>query len=275
MGLDSVMAGLGIANAPLGEVAAASPLKGARLKSDRANQHVSAFIAELRAFRQRDPYRVVVEYDPPTGKKVWAFRVHERPPRILPAIAGDAIHNLRAALDVGYTEIRHVLGHPPAQGDRRHFPIGASRDDLEKLLSSEGHVNAVSKNIVDVVRGLEPYQSGAGHVLWCLHAAEVADKHYSVVRIKHTPVFPATQFSRQDGSFLMIQGGPVEDVEDGAHMDRFPAPTEINVGEHLKLPPHVEFTETSGLEQIDVLTFLVQSLQYVHRSLEALEALAA
>jgi hypothetical protein len=29
--------------------------------------------------------------------------VHEKPPRILPAIAGDAIHNLRAALDVGYT----------------------------------------------------------------------------------------------------------------------------------------------------------------------------
>src|SRR5437879_5011190 len=81
------------------------PLEDPRLKVERAKQHISEFDREVSAFLARDPYAVVVEPDADPGYNVTVVHVREEIPKKLPAILGDVVHNLRAALDLTAVEM--------------------------------------------------------------------------------------------------------------------------------------------------------------------------
>lgn len=97
-------------------------LDGVRLKMARADEHLDALQNELAEFLSREPYSVfTVETD--DGDKVWRLRVNEDPPLRWSAILGDAVHNLRAALDLIAWELVRANGKRPQ--DQR--PLQCSR----------------------------------------------------------------------------------------------------------------------------------------------------
>jgi hypothetical protein len=104
------------------------------LKLDRAEVHIEALRGAIAAFEERDPepfgFRAestslsnnVIQYD------LHAV-VRTEPPRGLGLIVGDAVHNIRAALDylvygLAPTEVR--------QKRRTQFPIFADQGDFDK-----------------------------------------------------------------------------------------------------------------------------------------------
>jgi hypothetical protein len=100
------------------------PLDGVFAKVERAQHHLKEIDDELRVFRGSDPYPVRIKIDPHSGNKVWyaGSPVAKPPPQLSPLI-GDALYNLRSALD--HLAWQLVLANPPNKPIKKQtaFPI--------------------------------------------------------------------------------------------------------------------------------------------------------
>src|SRR5918995_3001656 len=76
-------------------------LAGVRLKIERARKHIRDLETETSAYLNSSPhpYQLRAEDDPATGDEVYRVRVLFPIPESIPLIVGDAVHNLRSALD--------------------------------------------------------------------------------------------------------------------------------------------------------------------------------
>jgi hypothetical protein len=108
-------------------------------------------------------------------------------------IIGDALHNLRSALDILYFQAMHettgITNH------RTGFPI---REDRQKLISAindglkkKGLAhNPSALTIRDVVIDVVKASQAGNYTLWALHDMNIRDKHQLLI-----PVFDLMQFS--------------------------------------------------------------------------------
>ena len=69
------------------------------LKLDRAKQHIDDLEATIIAFHRTNPYPLVTEDDPQTGKRMVKIGKGPAPiPDAVPLILGDAVHAIRTRL---------------------------------------------------------------------------------------------------------------------------------------------------------------------------------
>src|SRR5688572_11329470 len=100
-------------------------LTGVRLKLERARQHIEAIRARCEAFTDRDPLpfssRVEQKQGPEGSIAYTAYAVvREQPPLDLGPIIGDAVHDIRSALD----HLVYELAPPNVRSkDKTQFPI--------------------------------------------------------------------------------------------------------------------------------------------------------
>ena len=93
-------------------------------------------------------------------------------PQAIIAIAGDAIQNVRAALDY----LACALWHRTNVGECKiYFPItdSAAKYKTEGLRKIKG----LGQDAIDAISAIEPYQGGKGDILWRLHCLSIIDKH--------------------------------------------------------------------------------------------------
>src|ERR1041385_9134971 len=76
------------------------PFAASRLKIERANKHILELNSVFETFVQSDFHKLVVNSDPNTGQDVLQFSILKTLPKDIATIVGDAIHNLRSALDL-------------------------------------------------------------------------------------------------------------------------------------------------------------------------------
>ena len=101
---------------------------GARLKIERAHEHVRDAERWINAFIDMNIYRISFEVNPDTGENFIRFSgTWINPPGSLSTIIGDAVHNLRTSLDYVATEIRRAGG---LDVERGYFPIDDRRESL-------------------------------------------------------------------------------------------------------------------------------------------------
>jgi hypothetical protein len=74
---------------------------GWRLKLDRAEEHLKNLEGEVAAYIHSDPYKAIRVTDCQQHSDCWRYLLHLSPPPTIPLvlILGDAIHNMRSALD--------------------------------------------------------------------------------------------------------------------------------------------------------------------------------
>src|SRR5687767_9529658 len=98
--------------------ASVASFDGVHLKLNRASEHGDAFKAEAREFLRRpDTCEIRAEDDAQRGETVFRVtRQPTRPPARLAVIAGDAIHNMRAALDYVVWQLVIANGQKPRAG---------------------------------------------------------------------------------------------------------------------------------------------------------------
>jgi hypothetical protein len=131
------------------------PLDGSRLKVQRAREHLKTLDDEMRAFSDSEPYRVVTEQEPETHDYVWRVffnRPDVRPPDHLAVVAGDAIHNLRSALDYLAWQLA-IIGRGADRGT--YFPLF---EDFEEYRRKKPHpLGHVLDRHRTMVERLQPY----------------------------------------------------------------------------------------------------------------------
>ena len=110
----------------------------AALKLARAHEHIDDLALKLRAYLASEPYRVVQEAVPGGFRLI--LQVTTQPPPALALMVGDALHNLRSALDVRLVSLaEHLVG--PLNEDQEkclQLPDGATPQQLAKQTKSWG-----------------------------------------------------------------------------------------------------------------------------------------
>lgn len=155
-------------------------LKGARLKVDRANKHIRDFKEAVSQFLWFTPNlygpqpKTRKNRNPKHLKDV--FRLKVSIPDEVYATAGDAIHNLRSALDHVAFSIARKAGVSDARSLRDiDFPIRRNLKAFDDSMRKAA-VKSCGPKAVAFYRIFKPYNRG-NRTLWAINALDVIDKH--------------------------------------------------------------------------------------------------
>jgi hypothetical protein len=126
-----------------------------------------------------NPHAVLVETDPDTGYDSLKFEPSEPVPEQFMCIAGDALHNLRTALDFVANDIE--FSHTGKRTKHTKFPVSDTRDKLVAAINGRFKHKAPERIIDFIVDVIQPYETGDGKAIWALHALDIEDKHRLLV----------------------------------------------------------------------------------------------
>src|SRR6266702_6379559 len=106
----------------------ASPFYGARLKIERAKEHINDLNSRAQLFADTHPHTINLETDLDTGDKLLSIAPAEPFPDQLVCILGDALHNLRSALDHAWCSM--VV----SQTKWTRFPLRDTKQSFESAI---------------------------------------------------------------------------------------------------------------------------------------------
>jgi hypothetical protein len=148
---------------------------GPKLKIERAEQHIEELNRILTTFIKTDFCRFHVDKQQNTGHNLIKFEIIKPFPCEIPLVIGDAIHNLRSALDLMACEIVSMAGGRPSR--YTNFPFRETKQELEAAING-GEIKIAGPDIVTVLLdNIKPYNNGGNNTLCALHSLDVIDKH--------------------------------------------------------------------------------------------------
>jgi hypothetical protein len=176
--------------------------RDARLKVQRANKHIADLEAAISALKENYTATVVQNSDTGHQDLVHAIPEFAEAADNMALIAGDAIHNLKTALDFAWMSVlmKHV---PTANFDCAKFPVYPSRQELESALNGVP-VNARSNSALFelVVSDIQPYKGGHNGVIYALHKLDIADKHLLLLGLVPLASIDGIMVQRPDGEVV-------------------------------------------------------------------------
>jgi hypothetical protein len=248
------------------------PFDGPRLKIRRAKRHVEDARKEIEGFLSRRPYRLVIEAGPDPNSWHVVLRQDELVPYDIALIIGDAIHNLRSALDHMACELVRAKGK---SDDDVVFPIlkTNTKGNFGSIIKNS-KIGRAGKDVVRLIRGLQPYPGGAGSAIAALHDIDIVDKHRLLVPTGKVMVpFPATTIIRGSTITLLLQDKP-KLIEDGDILLRTEDVKSLTAGDELNASFNVAFATGTCLEGEPVTALLRELADYLAQVVEAFALLS-
>lgn len=169
---------------------AAERLALIREKIERAKKHIGDLDNERASFLALNPYLVTPEYY--AEYNATAYFLDECPPipNSIALMAGDAIHNLRSALDHLFFQLIEANGKTPIIEDYPGFPILKSKERFDKYVAANcAQKKGTSGKAENLIQATKAYQGG-NDTLWSLQELDNIDKH----RLLITAVFAINKF---------------------------------------------------------------------------------
>jgi hypothetical protein len=152
-----------------------SKLELVRLKVERADKHIRDLCVALEAFYATNPYGIARKINPDTGEHVYYVTRVDEVPSSISIIAGDALQNLRSALDhLVYQLVAEGIA-PKTPGSHIGLPVA---DSPTKYMSPKFRrkIQGAGPNAIKRIDALKPYRGG-NDTLWHLHKLNNVDKH--------------------------------------------------------------------------------------------------
>jgi hypothetical protein len=174
-----------------------SPYGHALLKIKRADKHIADF--KQRLLTSSDRYGPRFYVDGKTGEKFLHYGQDDRYLRSdLALITGDAIHNLRSALDVAWVETVNTVGRGATGWT--HFPINPdqSREWLESVLTKNAGIEPTSRIFELIVNHVKCYKGGDSDIL-ALHDLDIDDKHFLLIPMVAVTGVIGIELENEDG----------------------------------------------------------------------------
>lgn len=161
---------------------------GPQLKLDRARHHIEGLRHKLSEYKEAMPYELRI------ADGQWVLQQKVDFPNDIPLTIGDAVHNLRAALDLAACDA--VRAKQKSHAGVK-FPFAESAGKLEDYLRRE--IKRAGPKVCDLIRSLRPFKGGNLR-LRGLHDLDIMDKHQLII-----PCFGLAEL--KDLS-MSIRGGP-------------------------------------------------------------------
>jgi hypothetical protein len=160
----------------------AGSLRDVEAKIGRAKDHFWDLKAETEKVKAACREAVVHTYEPATQTQVITLAKVPKVPLELSLILGDALHNLRAALD--YLAWQLVLASGGQPDDNTSFPVLRTPPTPGRYRPTHPQIPpGVTPAIRAVLDTVQPYQRADPdrHQLALLHDADIADKHHALL----------------------------------------------------------------------------------------------
>jgi hypothetical protein len=171
------------------------PFAGSWLKIERANQHISDLDSLLQAFANSDFYDLTVEKNVNTGENFLRISVKPLPAERYALIIGDALHNLRSALDLAYYQTVIFCKGTPTKWTR--FPVRDTREKLVSVLDSALEKQQISAVVhFSIVELMKPYETG-NPALWTLDDLNIIDKHQLLIPVVKLVILSNVRFEEK------------------------------------------------------------------------------
>jgi hypothetical protein len=151
-------------------------LENPKLKIERAKEHLDALDVALITFQNKKPFRVYGTENIDHTLYILRCEIPIIDPK-LAILAGDAIYNLRSALDHIAWQLALTKVEKPKK--RTAFPIIDVKTH-EKMLTFDNITKDIPTDAIDQIRMLQPYIRGSAYsddLLWKLDELCNIDKH--------------------------------------------------------------------------------------------------
>jgi hypothetical protein len=240
-------------------------------KLDRANKHILVAKRLAERFMKRE-CKTADQVNSVTNL-IELRAVLPAPPMLISLVLGDAVHNLRSALD--HTVFAAVMSNPERPPDtpnvRTMFPVSDSPQGFADQLK-RGRLRGLPGRAIRVVDSLQPYHrrnldpDNTRHPLFILDHLENIDKHRRLTLCACVGTSGQTR--------LKFDNGPQDvriahkRVYDGDVLARFPRPTPEQGGLNVdgKLSFSVLFRESVFPTEVDPISVLHQIDVYIRRT---------
>jgi hypothetical protein len=237
------------------------------LKLNRANEHIKAVELCVDDWLRTDAYTIVREINPETGDTVHRAKIKSPPPPEISLLIGDAVHNLRSALDHAvYFLAERSFGTLTAEIEHAlMFPIVGNENSKGASVDGSTIIDGLMKRALigvpdparDFIKSEQPYHWKGDdyrfHWLWGIYDLDRIDKHRRLTVTTAflglpgvgTPenfggkiTFGRAEGPINDGDIIVTHSGPEEGVY--AYLPRSVAINEGTAGDreavaHLRL----------------------------------------
>jgi hypothetical protein len=197
-------------------------------KLDRALTHIDALRVSIGEWLNSNAYALVEETEAETGYQVVVPKITEEPGDEWPLLIGDAVHNMRSALDhlvyalavKGY-QATHTGGVPADTQKRLMFPILTASPDpkrtVEKYFADTAKIQLqyVPTSAVARIQRLQPYECSAAapfaDALAVINELDIIDKHRRLNTLAIAPPLQGMQIGGGDVEIELLEmiGGPI------------------------------------------------------------------
>lgn len=159
-----------------------------RLKVQWARNHIGAIRDVLQAFLQTEPFRLSML---PDGIQL---EIAQELPADVPLHIGDAIHNMRTALDLLACDLARLNGE---SAHNVYFPFAQNANDLDEQIRKKKFRRAGS-DAVALLKTMEPY-TGGNALLRGIHDLDILDKHQLIVPVFSTAMVRELRIATPQG----------------------------------------------------------------------------
>lgn len=155
------------------------PLRGPRIKLERAYNHLEYLERTEKDFFRKNPCRIVFDTISKPGKKIAKLTLDARPPEILHVLSGELVYQLRSSLDQMAVALARLSASKP-NPSVVHFPSG---DGVKGFKAScRKNLKGFDCDFVKEVIRLRPYD-GANELLRAVFRMANIDKHMELIAI--------------------------------------------------------------------------------------------
>lgn len=153
--------------------------KTARLKIKRADEHIAEADRIITGFRSPQLQIVTHEIDPQTGNQSLHYNLKSSVTfDDLALVIGDAVHNLKTAIDHGWHILLSAFAPALARSKHSKFPVeSTTKQQLENRLRGV-EMDTINLALFRfVVEDLRPYGEGGNGAICTIHDLDIRDKH--------------------------------------------------------------------------------------------------
>lgn len=242
------------------------------LKLARALHHIHDLETEAARWLTKLPVKLHHTVDLATAERLILAELLEPVPGKLSAIAGDALHNLRSALDnLAYELTVAYTGDPLPKriADDSMFPIFLTEgpDTNKKLKRRLKGVHPEAQALIRAMQPCNPGHGGRQNLRWVLNDLNVKDKH----RLPHLGVPAASTVSfyaaGPEGALTATQKWPPLEVGKRVEISRYSSPPGIYAGPDLAKPPEFFIAFAEGSPEAVVGSSVVSGLKEIHKDI--------
>lgn len=219
-----------------GPNAALEPFAFSRAKIERSRAFIAELEHEQEAYRASKPYTATPVLDP--GGTTFSIAVEWKSAGLLPGtILGDAIHNMRTALDLLASELAEKNN---MSSKNVYFPIADLEKNLEARIKAT-HFSNAGVDAINLLKELKPYRGGNDR-LRAIHDLDICDKHRALIPMV-------------DAHAIKINGF----VPTGADISKVEVEV-VDEGFAWKFPPDSPFPDRLMVETLHELVEIVHSI---------------